>query len=327
MFRRICLVAVMISGFCGGGQYVQATTTNFGVKAQLPANQVNAKVHYYDLLVSPNTTQTLKLQVQNTSTGTQRFEISTNRASTTSDGQLNFNQHGLAQPKSLTYNIEALMPKPRVISIAPRTTRTIALKLTAPKTSWSGVLLGAVHVAQLDTTTRVAYNIGLQLRATQTLPTQAPQLQFNGVTTKIRAIGDTISALLENPAPRIQNHLTLQANVYRLKTGKLVMKRQLSQASLAPNSVMAFAVNQVPKSLVNGKYKLTITANNDTKTWHFAKTFTIVQPVIKTKATTSTTLPKLRQLPAWLIGILIAVILALGSMIYWLAFKKRHSSN
>jgi hypothetical protein len=326
MFRRICLAAVLISSFCGGGQYVQAATTNFGVKAQLPANQIDTSVHYYDLLVSPNTTQTLKLQVQNTGTGTQRFKISTNRAGTTSDGQLNFNQHGVTRPKSLTYNIESLMPKPKIISIAPRTTRTVSLKLTAPKANWSGVLLGAVHVTQLDTTTRVAYNIGLQLRASKTLPAQVPQLQFNGVDTKISATGDSVKALLENPASRIQTGLNVRAQVFRLKNRREVMHHQVKNATLAPNSVMAFTANKYTKRLASGKYQLIVDATNGKQAWHFIKNFTVTQPVIKTTPTPANPAQKFHQLPAWVIIFLITIVVALVSLIYWLVAKRRNDS-
>lgn len=323
MFKRICLAAVVISGFCGGGQYVQAAATNFGVAAVQPANQVDPNVHYYDLLVTPNTTQTLKLQVQNTGTGTQRFEISTNRAGTTSNGELNFNLHEAKSPASLAYNVEDLMPKPRTISVEPRTTETVSLKLTAPKASWSGVLLGAVHVAQLDTATHVAYNIGLQLRATKTLPTQSPQLQFNGVSTKIRATGDTVSALLENPASRIQTGLAVQAKVYRLKTGKQVMHRSLANASLAPNSVMAFTTSKTAKDLASGKYKLIVDAKNGAHSWHFTKMFTITRPVIKSTETKTSALQTIKTLPSGLIVILLAIVVGLVGMIYWLVKKRQ----
>lgn len=323
MFRRICLAAVIMSGFWGGGQYVEAASTDFGVAAQLPTNQIDKKLHYYDLLVTPGSTQDLKLKIQNTSTGTQRFEISTNRAGTTDDGQLNYNQHGATPPKSLAYNIESLMPKTRVVSIEPRTTRTVSLKLTAPTKNWSGILLGAIHVSKLDTTTRVAYNIGLQLRSTKNLPAQTAQLQFNGVSTKIRATGDTVSALIENPAPRIQNGLGLQAKVYRMKTGQKVMHRELSQATLAPNSVMSFIINKTSKQLASGKYKLIVDAKNGTQNWHFTKQFTVIEPVIKSKTTTSASPQKLHNVPTSLIAILIAIMFALGAWIYWIIRKSQ----
>lgn len=323
MFRRICLAAVIISGFCGGGQYVEAAATNFGVAPIQATNQIDKNVHYYDLLVTPGTTQELKLQVQNTGTGSQRFEISTNRAGTTNSGELDYNQHGLEKPKSLAYDIESLMPKPQVITVAPRMTRTVSLKLTAPPATWSGVILGAVHVAQLDTPTHVAYNIGLQLQASQTLPTQTPQLQFNGVSTKIRATGDTVYALLENPAPRIQTGLTVKTKVYSSKTKKLVMHRQLKNASMAPNSVMAMNASKLPKNLKTGKYFMLVDAQNGAQTWHFSKEFTVTQPVQTSTPAQASPMQRIKSLPIWVIGILLAIIAALLLSIIWLIYRKR----
>ncbi|WP_407895410.1 DUF916 and DUF3324 domain-containing protein [Lacticaseibacillus sp. N501-2] len=325
MFKRLLLMAALVAGVAGGGHAVHAAEVNFQVAPEIPSNQIDKKLQYYDLLVTPGTTQNLTFLIQNTDSGSHKFAVSVNRAGTSPDGNTSYSEHGAKPTKSLKVNIESLFPKPHTYTVDPHSTRRISLKLTAPKTAWSGILLGALNVQKVDQdagsggavgiTSRPGYAIGIQLQATKTLPTYTPQLQFNGAEVSTNASGSNVSALLENPAPMLQQGLHVSAKVFH--KNKQVLHHELAGIKLAPNAQMAFPLTTKPQALKAGTYHLVVTAQNGKQNWHFEDDFTVVNPVMKTQ-TTKTQTAHTGPFPAWVVAVMIAIASALGWYVWYL---------
>lgn len=334
MFKRLMLLAAVIAGVAGSGQVVHAASVNFRVAPEIPKNQITKNLGYFDLLVTPGSTQALAIRIQNTASGSHRYLVQTNRAGTGQDGNTNYSEHGQTPTKSLAVNIESLMPKPHTYTVDPHTTRTIKLRLTAPKTAWAGILLGGIDVTQIDygankasgaaTSTRPAYTIGLQIQATKQLQAYTPQLQFNGPKIKTTSSGTTVSALIENTAPVLQTGLRVSAKVTAAASNKTVLTKTISSIKMAPNSEMAFPLAQTPANLKPGKYHLTLKAKNGDQSWHFADEFTVDQTVMKTK-TTAKQVVKSSPLPPWVSGILVVIASGLIYSIWYLLRRRQKS--
>lgn len=328
MFRKLVLGLAMTIGLLQAAQPVHAASTNFQAAAELPSNQIDKQIHYFNLLVTPGSQQDLLILIQNTDSGSHRISVSPNRAGTNGNGLIDYSKHKQAKPKSLALNIEDYLPKPKIYTVDPHSTRRIKLRLNVPNKSWSGILLGGIRVEELDpnasgqkANSRVAYNIAIELQTSKTLPKQTPQLQFNGVQLKERASGDSVNALLENPAPMIQSGLHVNAQIFHRNGTKVVMNRELSGITMAPNSIMTFPITQSAKMLRPGHYRLVIDGNNQSETWHFERDFTIHATVMKTKKT-NTQSAQHKIFPVWVvIGLLtIAVVLV---VIIW-QLRKKH---
>lgn len=326
MFKRLLLLATVIAGVTGSGQAVHAAGVNFQVAPEIPKNQINKQLEYYDLLVAPGSTQNISFLIQNTDSGSHKFAVSVNRAGTSADGNTSYSQHGVKPTKSLKVNIESLFPKPHTYTVDPHSTRRINLKLKAPQTAWSGILLGAINIQKVDQaagangkvgiTSIPGYAIGIQLQATKTLATYTPQLQFNGANVKTNASGSQITALLENPAPILQTGLHVSAQVFH--KDKKVLTNEIAGIKLAPNAQMAFPLTKADTALKSGTYHLVVNAKNGKQQWHFEDTFTIVNPVMKTKTTKAVKAAKTNPFPAWLVALLIAIASALGWYVWYL---------
>ena len=328
MFRKLVLGLAMTIGLLQAAQPVHAASTNFQAAAELPSNQIDKQIHYFNLLVTPGSQQELSILIQNTDSGSHRFSVSPNRAGTNGNGLIDYSKHQQAKPKSLALDIEDYLPKPKVYTVDPHSTRRIKLRLTVPNKSWSGILLGGIRVEELDpnasaqtANSRVAYNIAIELQTSKNLPKQTPQLQFNGVQLKERASGDSVNALLENPAPMIQSGLHVNAQIFHRNGNKVVMKRELSGITMAPNSIMAFPITQSAKMLKPGHYRLVIDGNNQSETWHFERDFTIHATVMKTKKTTSQNAQH-ESFPIWVVIGLLTIVAGLA-VIIWQLKKKR----
>ncbi len=327
MFKRVITIALFFGLGLAANQTVHADSPNFGVAAVLPSNQINRERHYYDLVVAPGSTQTLTLAIQNTDTGTQRFKVSTNRATTSATGTIDYGQHAPAKPKTLGVDIETLLPKAKTYSLAPHTTKQIHLKLTAPKSAWTGVLLGGIRVEKLTgtkvagsaLTVRAAETIPLQLRATKTLPPLTPKLTFSGISVHPSANGTQIGVRLTNAVPAITTGVNVHASVYRAHVKKASLQKDANDLKFAPNSEMTLPLSAEPSTLAAGKYRLAVTATKGDQHWHWRKSFTIKSAVTKTKQTATKTAPA-RATPLWVGGLLIAIVAVLG----WIAWHLRH---
>lgn len=326
MFKRLLLLAAVIAGVVGSGQAVHAASVNFQVAPEIPKNQIDKRLEYYDLLVTPRTTQNLTFLIQNTDSGSHKFAVSVNRAGTSPDGNTSYSEHGVKPTSSLKVNIESLFPKPHTYTVDPHSTRRISLKLKAPKEAWSGILLGALNVQKVDQdastngtvgiTSRPGYAIGIQLQATKTLPTYTPELQFNGAQVATNASGSNVSALLENPAPILQTGLHVSAQV--LRNNKKVLSQEIAGIKLAPNAQMAFPLTKTTTSLKSGTYHLVVNAQNGEHKWHFEDNFTVVNPVMKSKTETKAKQAHDGPFPSWLVAVMIAIVSALGWYIWYL---------
>ncbi|WP_125708314.1 DUF916 domain-containing protein [Lacticaseibacillus porcinae] len=330
MFKRLFLLAAVIAGVAGGGHVVHADSVTFQVSPEFPSNQINKKLNYYNLLVAPGATQKISFLIINSDSGSHKYHVSVNRAGTSSDGDTSYNLHGVKPTQSLKVNIESLFPKPRNYTVDPHSTRRIKLTLKAPSEAWAGVLSGGIRVQQVDSnanantnvgvTAQPAYTYGIQLQATPTIPNYTPALQFNGPKVSTNTSGSTVAALLENPNPVLQSNLFVSAKV--LRKGKTVLSQDMAGIKLSPNAQMAYPLTPTPKALKAGTYQLVVDAHNGDQKWHFEDKFTIVQPVMKTKANTTTDKAVMHHFPAWLVVILIIIAFALGWLIWYLRRKQ-----
>ncbi|WP_461215268.1 DUF916 domain-containing protein [Lacticaseibacillus sp. GG6-2] len=325
MFKRIVAIALFLGLGVGAGHTVHAASPNFGVAAVLPSNQLDHSLHYYDLVVAPGSQQTITLALQNTDTGTQRFKISTNRATTSATGTIDYGQHAPAKPQALAVDIESLLPKAKTYSLAPHTTKQIHLKLKAPAQAWQGVLLGGIRVEKLNGTSanangaaltvHAAETIPIQLRATNALPKLTPKLTFSGVALTSTGNGTQVGVKLTNPVPAIQSGLSVHATVYHANATKAVLKKDANDLKLAPSSVMTMPLTNDPTQLAAGKYRVEVAADQAGRQWHFFKTFTIKSAVSKDTTTKVKNATK-KPLPLWVGGALIAAVAVLG----WVAW-------
>nr|WP_281362222.1 DUF916 domain-containing protein [Lacticaseibacillus absianus] len=298
-----------------------ATNPGFSVTPELPAEQVDRQLNYWDLLLTPGTTKRLTLRLQNTTTRTQRFDLAVNRATTNVNGVIDYSVHGAKAPTSLPADLETLVSVPRTVRVAGYAVRRIHLTLNVPATAYDGVLLAGVRVtatAAADQATRTAYVVGLQVR-TRPAATLAPRLSLSRATAAKVGSGSVVTAHLTNDQAAILEGLQVTARLTRTDSEAQVMRLTRDQLRLAPNSTLALPLNTSPQALPDGRYRLSVTAHTETKRWRFNKTFTV------RAARHVTTGPHrvLKLSPWWFAGlVLIASGLAIAAG--WLILHRHH---
>lgn len=269
----------------------QTQSANYTVQAELPDNQINKKVNFFDLKVTPNSTQDLKIRVNNNDTKDHQYLVEVNQAFTNSNGIVDYSQHGLKKDPSLKYDIESMFGKPQTVTVPANSSKEVVLKMTTPKGDFKGMILGGIRVMQLKQTNKpknipgkalnvqnqYAYILGLQIQ--QNTNAVKPVLKMDkGLATRENQ-REVIAARLQNSSPTLINQAQVKTEVTPEGGSNIVLKSNKKNLSFAPNSTFDLNVNNADQALKAGKYTMRISAKGDkgTQAWAMKKNFIITK--------------------------------------------------
>jgi len=150
-------------------------TVNYSVSPEAATNQIDKKITYYDLKVTPGQTETIKFKINNADVTDHTYSIAINRATTDVNGVIDYTRSNVKHDADLKYNIEKLVTYPKKISVGAKSSKEVAIKLNMPKGNFSGELLGGILVDEDNQANNKApkgvtlkskydYVIGLQLQ-------------------------------------------------------------------------------------------------------------------------------------------------------------------
>ncbi len=334
IFWQIVLLISVIFG--GLTMTARADNLNYTVKAELPKNQVNAKVSYFDLKVKPGQTQNLTIVINNSDKQAHRYTISPNLAVTNDNGIIDYSQNKAQADASLKFNVKTALSKKQVVTVGAKSSKRVTVKLTVPTKKFSGIALGGINVVQEIKTTKkkqsgmaidnqYAYVLGLQLRETDTVSIK-PNMKLHQVKAAQRDYRNYVTANLQNDQPVIMHGLKIKSYVTAVGSDKKQLVTSKKNMSMAPNSNFDFALGDGSKQLKAGKYTLHLTATADKGKWHFTKNFTITDKQAKTLNDTAVG-DKVQNNYFWWFIALGVVIVALLGLIIWLVMKNRRRQD
>ncbi|HJF88143.1 MAG TPA: DUF916 and DUF3324 domain-containing protein [Companilactobacillus farciminis] len=331
----------MFLGFQFLNTPVQAAVTptvNYSVSPETAANQIDKKVGYFDLKVSPNQKENIKFKINNNSTSTQSYNVQINRATTDVNGVIVYNKHGVKPDSDLKYNIENLVTYPKKVTVPARSSKEVTVGIQAPSGHFEGELLGGILVEennQINNKKRIKgvslrnkydYVLGLQLQ--QSTAAVKSDLKFDKafqVTTNSDQI--SVEGQMDNDVPELEKKVSVDAKVTPKNSKKIILKSDKQNMSIAPDSDFDYPVNvNTPsgvgknKRLKPGTYTmyLNVKANNGENNWKMKRNFTISS---RENKQLNKKVPN-RSHDLWIIlGAIVAMMLIAGSVIY--IYRKR----
>ncbi|AKP66261.1 DUF916 and DUF3324 domain-containing protein [Companilactobacillus ginsenosidimutans] len=314
----------------------------YTVQAEIPDNQINKQVSFFDLKVRPGTSQDLKIKINNTDSKDHSYVVEVNRATTNNNGIVDYSQHGLKPDSSLQLDIESIFPAPEKVTVPANSTKEVTLKMNVPHSNFKGMVLGGIRVMQenqvkkpkiipgqkLSVQNQFAYILGLQIqRNTDTVKpdlklTKAHVSKYNGQV--------DVAAQLQNDTPTLINEGEVKASITDQNGSTKIIEADKKNLTIAPNSNFNLPVNTANQSLKPGKYTMRIAANGDNKTqkWNLAKNFTITPSESKKLKKVAAQAPVSRTQPNYRLIVTLAVIAALAiiALLIW-NFKLQRSGR
>lgn len=317
-----------------------ASEPSYAVSAEIPDNQINRKVSFFDLKVTPGSSQDLKFKIMNNSSTQHQYLVEVNRASTNSNGIIDYTQHGTKKDPDLKFDIEAMFPKPQKVTVAANSSQEVTLHMTTPNEAFTGMILGGIRVIQLNqisktdntkgknliTKNQYAYIIGVQIQ--QNTDAVKPDLKLRqGVVEKNNGKTD-IAAKLANDAPTIINQAEVKATVTPVNKSNKLIQMDKHNMQIAPETNFDLPVNTSDQVLKPGKYTMYIAANGDngTQKWQMQKNFIITKSEFKKLQKTAAATPTSVNQPNYRLIISLAILGALiiiGLLIWNFKLQRR----
>ncbi|MFD1486130.1 DUF916 and DUF3324 domain-containing protein [Lacticaseibacillus baoqingensis] len=297
-----------------------ANGASFTVEPTLTAQQVGGNTGYFNMKLAPNQQNTLKVTITNLTAKPKTVRVVPTNAGTSAGGQLSYDP-GMPRDDSAAYRFTALLVnrQAQTVKLAPNAAKQVTYTVKMPAKPVTGQILGGLHVqdtadyAQPGTgvaiVNRFAMVVAVQLQSTATMV--APDLKLLTVKPGVQSNRAAILAKLQNPQPRLFNHLKIVAKVTPRGQADPVVKRTSNNLSMAPNSHFTYGIYS-DQALTAGKYTLILKATAHQWHWQFKRHFTITA---QQAATTNRKahLKVERHIP-WtliIIGALVVVILVL----------------
>lgn len=313
---------------------VSASELSFGVEANLPENQVDKGVTYFDLNLKPSTTQTVTVTVTNSSKDQVKIEPEVNTATTNLNGTVEYQKVAKKNlDTSLKYSLaDYVKPVEKTVVLNGKQTKKIHLKITMPKEKFNGVMAGGLRLQDKNqevsknakkkkgTTVQneYAYLIGIVLQ--QNTKKVLPDMKLASVKPGQVNLRNVINARLRNVKATYLNKLSVNAKVTKQGNSKVLYRQKRTNMQMAPNSVFNYGLQLNGQSLKAGRYVMNITAKSKKQTWHFKKTFTITR---EKAAKLNAKDVSIKKDYTWIyVSVGVLIILLLIAIAFWLSRRK-----
>lgn len=334
LFWPLVLLATLVFG--GWTMTAQAENLNYTVKAELPDNQINDKVSYFDLKVKPGQKQDLTITINNNDSQEHRYTVSPNLAVTNDNGIIDYSQNKAKADASLKFNVKTALSKKQVVTVPAKTSKKVTVRLTVPTKRFDGVALGGINVIQELKTSKkkasgmtidnqYAYVIGLQLTETDDISIK-PNMKLHQIKAAQLNYRNYVTANLQNNRPVIMHGLKIKSYITTTNSSKKLMVTSKDNLSMAPNSNFNFAMGDGTKQLKAGKYTLHLTATADEGKWQFTKNFTITDKQANDLNKTAVGDETQNNYFWWFVALGVIILILLGSII-WLVMKNRRRQD
>lgn len=283
--RKLWLVAVFLM-LClvGGEPTFAAVPGEFGVKVILPENQVQKDIGYFDLLVTPTMTQTLEIVLINHADKSRKFAVRVNPAMTSAGGTIDYSQSNKTLDETVPFDISEVVTLEKEIYEVPAASElVIPLQVKMPNKTFSGRVLGGIHVVPESTeqqasegvslNNKIAYNLAIVLQEnTNPVAKNLKLLSGNAEEVNGRA---KLQFLMQNPTGTIINELVFSSKIYYEE--QLFIEYTSSKYLVAPYTNFPFNIDLGEESVQAGKYRAEIQAASEESQWNFSYDFEVAK--------------------------------------------------
>ena len=309
----------------------------FSQKPIPPDNQKEGVTGYFDLQVKPGSSQELQIELTNSSEQEITVLVDINNATTSDNGDVQYG--GTEKPKdsSLPVSFEDLVVYEKEVVLTPKTTVIYPIKLTLPKESFDGILLGGIQFKQKDTkaedekkkgslqiVNKYSYEVGIQLRETDV--SVKPSMKLLDVKASQFNYRNAVKATLQNSESAAITNLSVTGKVYKENGSKVLYEQTSDNMTMAPNSNFDFGIMWGTDEFRAGKYRFEGKATSAEGEWDFKQNFEITNTEAKKLNTEAVELKKDNRIVYLLIGISLVVFIIM-IVVMTIIVKRRHAKK
>ncbi|MFS7423491.1 DUF916 and DUF3324 domain-containing protein [Carnobacterium maltaromaticum] len=278
----LCLLGIHYMPMTGEA----AETMAYSVKANIPENQINKTLTYFDLKMEPNQRQELTLTVSNSSDEKATILISPNVAMTNQNGVIDYSKMDEKLDSTLKNPVTSLISKAQEVTLEPKESKEVSFTVQMPEQEFNGLILGGFYISKKEDDSaskdkekdvqiknKYSYVIGLQIR--ENTNEVKPVMTLHDIKPVLLNYRTAVTANLKNTEATIMKDLAVDAKVMKKGTTKVLHETKKEGMTMAPNSNFDFPISWDNQSLDPGTYMLQLVAQSGEEKWEFEKEFTI----------------------------------------------------
>ncbi|MFD1483935.1 WxL protein host-binding domain-containing protein [Lacticaseibacillus baoqingensis] len=315
---RMALLGLVIGLALGGRQVVQAATSTFMIRPELPSdNRVGQAAGYFDLKAHQDT-RAIAVRVYNPAKSSLKLQVALLKGTNGTNGALRYQPAPKADQRLVSY--------PHQVTLAPKAMAQIRFTLPKRAALGAGSRLWAVQLTSMPKTNsdavvnRVQYRIGLIVsgQAVQTLH----KAKVVGFSPRVKLQHPKPQVTLENLDPVFLRSVTLHATWQHARLGWLNYHQTRTGLKWAPRGRLPVALPFAGEHLQPGVYAVKLQLKTD----HWHQTLTRFVRVNAKGRITLSDQAAYRRSQRWWWGI-IAIIIGLvvsGGFWQWQR-RKRHA--
>lgn len=328
-YRLIILgLVLLISELVSVKPTMAASNAGFEVIPVASEQQLDHKVTYFDLKLTPGQQTAVIVNVKNTSQQPITIETSLAKATTNSNGVVEYK--GFKQNKSwgLPADIEKIVTtNENKVRLQPGEVKPVNYQIKMPQSDFDGELVGGLNFVKkvadnqvkpnssMGVKNQYAYTIAIVLHGRQELTKN--KISLGKITTRQVNNRNVISIPLVNQTATFLNKVTTKVLIKHRGQDKAVYTQNTVDGQMAPNSIYDLPVRIGEKAFKPGQYTAQIVVTSKEQHWQFTKNFTITKKQARHYNQTAVIKEDDSSLGLSLIIIGIVLLISLVIIIYW----------
>lgn len=223
--KLFCFITLIVMLIMPATQ-VFASELNFAAKAELPDNQVNPDVSYFDIKMNPGAQQTLHVQLRNETEKPVTLDVELASATTNLNGVVEYTPNTIKPAKSLQFNMKDYVKAPKQTVIPAKGSTVLDLAVKMPDKSFNGVMAGGITLKEhglsdqgsqtsgkkVAIKNRFSYVIGLLMR--QNLAAVPAHVKLNAVKPSQVNARNVILTSMENDTATFIQQVAVDAKIF-----------------------------------------------------------------------------------------------------------------
>ncbi len=261
-----------------------ANTVGFTVAPQLPKNQVDQSVPYFDLKLDPKQEQTVGVVVKNTSGHAITVHVSQVRATTNINGAVEYKP--LEENKSINLPADfadLVTTKQPTLKLKKGENRLVNFKIKMPAKQYPGVVVGGLTFLKKTDQTQTKQEAAVKNQYSYTVATvlhgshdlKKNHLTLGTVKGSQQNGYNEITLALQNRTAAFLNKVQTNVKIYHRGGHKVLYQEKKQNGQMAPNSVYQLPLKVGNEALKPGKYTAKLTVDSKKQHWEFTKNFVI----------------------------------------------------
>lgn len=281
-------LVLLVSVLVNANAVDAATNAGFEVIPVTSKQQLNHEVTYFDLKLAPDQATTVTVNVKSTSQKPITIEAAVAKATTNTNGVVEYKAFKQNKSTNLPANIEKVVTTDQSkIVLQPGEVKPVTYQVKMPRVVFDGVLVGGLNFVKKVTDDQMktdsgmgvrnqyAYTIAMVLHGQNELTKN--ELSLRQITTRQINARNVISIPLNNQTAAFLNKVTTKVTITKRGQAKVIYTQKTADGQMAPNSVYDLPVRIGETAFKPGQYTAQVEVTSKQQHWQFTKDFTITR--------------------------------------------------